>query len=302
MATRVTRSRRQLHDQQQEQQSRARWTPSLTKILADIMVDQVHRENRQNNSFGKKAWRHMCDEFYTKTGLQWDMEQLKNHYAALKRQYDTVKLILDRNDFSWDESTGSIVAADQVWVKYIKEHPDAEPLKSGGCPIFKELCTIFAEPATNGKHDYSTVCVGGVPSALVYMEPLSMHHEESSSESGGAEDVDDHETIQPTTPTTTSNRKRGRKGIDDAIAGAILEMAASSKLRAAAIKQRNTRYSIANCIKELDVMQGVDQQLYFAALDLFNKPIARETFLSLKGNKRLTWLLGKCSVVPNTVG
>lgn len=119
MASRVTRSRRQ-PTQQQEQQSRARWTASLTKTLADLMIDQVQKGNRHKNSFGKKAWRYMCDEFYKKTGLKWDKEQLKNRYAVLRRQYVTVRSLLDQSDFSWDESSGTIIAKDEAWTEYFK--------------------------------------------------------------------------------------------------------------------------------------------------------------------------------------
>ena len=91
------------------------------------------------------------------------------------------------------------------------------------------------------------------------------------------------------------NRKRGRRRIDDAIAGAILHMAAASKLRTATINRINARYSIADCIKELDRIQGIEQEVYFAALDLFNKATAREIFLSLKEDKRLIWLRAKCA-------
>lgn len=119
MASRVTRSRR-LPPQQQEQQPRARWTTSLTKILADLMVHQVHQGNKQSNSFNKKAWKYICDEFHSKTGLKWDKEQLKNRYSVLRRQYSTVKSIIEHSDFSWDESTGSIMAKEEVWAEYIR--------------------------------------------------------------------------------------------------------------------------------------------------------------------------------------
>ncbi|KAL5099584.1 hypothetical protein RYX36_003911 [Vicia faba] len=277
MAGHMTRSRRL--ETQQLEQSRAKWTTSLTKILADLMVDQVHKGHKQNNSFNKKAWKHICDGFYNKTGLKWDRDQLKNRHSVLRRQYAIVKSILDQGEFVWDEATGSIRADDEIWAEYIKNHPDAEPLKSGGCPIFKELCTIFSEPTTNGKHEFLAT------------------PEESSSESDDEEDSNYHPTVQTTTPTATCNsRKRGRKGVDDAIAEAILEMASASKMRATAIEKRNSKYSIADCIKELDLMQGVDQRIYFAALDVFNKPNAREIFLSLKKNKRLPWLHRRCAV------
>lgn len=178
-------------------------------------------------------------------------------------------------------------------------HPDAETLKYSGCPIYKELCMIFSEPATNGKHNLLAEHDRGTTPSVPCAEPLSMHQEESSSDSDEVDDIaDDHNTTQPATPCTTGNRKRGRRGIDDAIAGAIMEMAAASKLRTAAIQQCNARYTIADCINELDEMQGVDEQVYLAALDLFNKPNAREIFLSLKGEKRLIWLRGKCATYP----
>ena len=118
MASRPTRSRRLPPRQQPEQQSRAKWTTPLTKILVDLMVDQVHKGNRQNHSFGKKAWKSISDDFHKKTGLKWE-EQLKNRYAVLRRQYSIVKLLLDQSDFKWDETTGTIMAADEVWDRFI---------------------------------------------------------------------------------------------------------------------------------------------------------------------------------------
>lgn len=125
MASRVTRSRRKQQEQQQsspqqEQQSRAKWTTLLTKILADLLVEQVHQGNRHNNSFNKRAWKSMCDDFYNQTGLKWDKEQLKNRFGVLRRQYVLVKSLLDRTDFTWNESTGNVIGNDEAWVDFIK--------------------------------------------------------------------------------------------------------------------------------------------------------------------------------------
>ena len=130
-----------------------------------------------------------------------------------------------------------------------------------------------------------------------------MPHQESSPESEEADDVvDNQDTGQPATPSMTGVRKRGRKGVDATIAEAILEMAAGSKLRTTAMQRCHAKYTMTQCIKELDEMVGVDKKLYFAALDLFNKPIARETFLSLKGEKRLTWLCCKVHCISHAIG
>ncbi|KAJ9672784.1 hypothetical protein PVL29_026135 [Vitis rotundifolia] len=169
------------------------------------MVDQVRKGNRQNNSFGKKAWKYMYDDFFKKTGLKWDKE----------RQYVIVKSLLDQSDFNWGENTGIITAKDEAWDNYIKEHPDAESMRSIGCLIYKQLCTIFSESGANGTNEQSAEHKEGIPYEYPCPEPLSMHREESSSYS----------------------RKRGRRGIDNVIAGAILEMAVASKLRTVAIRQ-----------------------------------------------------------------
>lgn len=120
MASRSTRSRRPTTPRQQpEPQSRAKWTASLTKVLANLMVDQVHKGNKQNNTFGKKAWKCICEEFHKNTDLNWDKEQLKNRYAVLRKQFVITKSLLDEPDFKWDEPTGAIVATNEAWNKYI---------------------------------------------------------------------------------------------------------------------------------------------------------------------------------------
>ncbi|XP_004495445.1 uncharacterized protein [Cicer arietinum] len=101
-------------------------------------------------------------------------------------------------------------------------------------------------------------------------------------------------------PSGSSGRKRSRKATGDAIVDAMLEIAAASKMRASIILKNEDRFSISKCIKVLDELQGVDERVYFHALDLFeNSFSAREIFVSLKGEKRLPWLQGKCSVLSS---
>ncbi|GMG99866.1 hypothetical protein Nepgr_001706 [Nepenthes gracilis] len=115
--------------------------------------------------------------------------------------------------------------------------------------------------------------------------------------SGSGDDInmiDGLNKRQSTMPSSSGpSRKRSRKATGDAIVDAMLEIAAASKMRAAAILNNEDRFSISKCIKVLDEMQGVDQRLYFLALDLFENPDARETFISLKNERRLMWLQRK---------
>ncbi|XP_006403932.2 uncharacterized protein LOC18021068 [Eutrema salsugineum] len=103
-------------------------------------------------------------------------------------------------------------------------------------------------------------------------------------------EYDDAAAFCPPTP-----KRRRISGVEAAIADAILEMAAASKLRTSALTQLASRFSLSECIRELDQIHGLEENVYFAALEFFNNSSARETFLSLKSDLRLAWLQWKCS-------
>ncbi|OIT07098.1 PREDICTED: uncharacterized protein LOC109225017 [Nicotiana attenuata] len=129
-------------------------------------------------------------------------------------------------------------------------------------------------------------------------DPALVDEDASSGSGGDLNMLDGNNKHQPVTPNS-GRRKRGRKATGDAIVDAMLEIAAASKMRAAAIMRNEERFAISKCIKVLDEMQGVDQSIYFFALDLFENPNARETFISLKNERRLTWLQCKFNTSAN---
>ncbi|MED6148920.1 hypothetical protein PIB30_118338 [Stylosanthes scabra] len=132
----------------------------------------------------------------------------------------------------------------------------------------------------------------GVAVAMTYAD------EDGSSGSGDDAIMLDGRKRHAGVPSGTGgSRKRGRKAAGSAIVDAMLEIAAASKMRASAIMKSEDRFSISKCIKLLDETQGVDDRIYFLALDLFeDHPNAREVFISLKDERRLPWLLGKFGV------
>lgn len=124
---------------------------------------------------------------------------------------------------------------------------------------------------------------------------------EASSGSGEeANMLDGQNKHQGATPHS-GRHKRSRKATGDAIVDAMLEIAAASKMRAAAMMKSEERFTISKCIRILDEMQGVDQNLYFYALDLFENPSAREIFISLKSERRLAWMQGKFRASTSSV-
>ncbi|KAL5753419.1 hypothetical protein ACOSQ2_023926 [Xanthoceras sorbifolium] len=88
--------------------------------------------------------------------------------------------------------------------------------------------------------------------------------EDGTSASGDdANMLDGHSKRQPVTPSSSGRRKRSRKTAGDAIVDAMLEIAAASKMRAAAIMKNEERFSISRCIKVLDEMQDTSASMDF---------------------------------------
>ncbi|KAI4326177.1 hypothetical protein MLD38_031515 [Melastoma candidum] len=105
--------------------------------------------------------------------------------------------------------------------------------------------------------------------------------------------IDGHDGHPAGNPSISGQKKRGRKAHGDAIVDAMLEIAAASRMRANAILRNEYHFSISKCIKLLDEMHGVDQNIYLHALELFENSTAREcvncvTFWVsfMKGTKR----------------
>lgn len=139
---------------------------------------------------------------------------------------------------------------------------------------------------TNGKHE----------TMLPYFARLEETELLSQAKTEFSSEYDDAAAACP----PTSKRKRRSRGVEAAIANAIFEMAAASKLRTTALTQLRSRFSLAECIRELDQFHGLAENVYFAALEFFNNPSARETFLSLKSDMRLAWLQWKCNAASHT--
>ncbi|XP_051136496.1 L10-interacting MYB domain-containing protein-like [Andrographis paniculata] len=288
MDSRTTRSRKaHMAQQQAENQSRAKWTASLTKTLADLMVEQIQKGNKSNRSFSKKGWKLICDNFRSQTGYWWDNDQLKSRYVALRKQYINVSTLLSYPDFQWDEANSAIIATDAAWDKYIREHHDAENLRIAGCPIYNQLRTIFAETGTGSKKQNGSSREPDNISSL-NLSPIPTRQ--------AAAEVEEQSPSESEKYADQYSRKRCRRGgIEDSLAKGILKMAGATKLHTEAINSLNSKFPVSDCVRALDELQGIDDRIYLAALDLFNSRNARETFLTLRAEKQLGWLERKCS-------
>lgn len=184
-----------------------------------------------------------------------------------------------------------------------------ETVKVKDCPIYEQLCAIFTESAADGKYAQSshyeeldkavgtnaagvTSCTeGGVSFAETPYSLSKPVQGNTSTPEKVTKNLVDRKKKRPYENQTPSLDQ----DTCDAMAEALLEMVAASRLRTVASTISDDKYSITNCIRALDVIEGIDQKLYLSALDLFESSSLRETFISLKSDQlRLAWIIGKC--------
>ncbi|XP_027363305.1 uncharacterized protein LOC113870933 isoform X2 [Abrus precatorius] len=142
------------------------WTPSMTRYLVDLMLEEVRKRNRINYVLNNQAWSEMTVLLKERFGTQFDKDYLKNCCKGLENIYQDLRSLLDQKGFSWDETQQMITAYDGVWDVYIKEHPYANYYRNHRKPNYNDLCLIYGNSETKltcnlanqnfGYKDYST--------------------------------------------------------------------------------------------------------------------------------------------------
>lgn len=101
-------------------QTNTDWKPPMDRFFLKLMLDQLGKGSKTNNSFKKQAWKDMVTLFNAKFGSQYRKSFLKQLYKKLLKYYTDVRSILAIKGFYWDEKEQMIVADDDVWDNYIK--------------------------------------------------------------------------------------------------------------------------------------------------------------------------------------
>ncbi|XP_047321637.1 L10-interacting MYB domain-containing protein-like isoform X2 [Impatiens glandulifera] len=299
-------SNAQMDSESKQERLRTRWTPALDKVFADLVVEQFQEGNRTNTVFDKKTWTRIRDEFNKRTDLNFNNKQLRKHLDVLRMRYDSVKSSFMRNNFVLEDATS--VGFD-LWDDLGAQPKPGGSTKIKDCPIYEQLCLIFADSGADGKYaqsshfeDLEKLTANG-DSCQENGTPVSKNLPLIKYEPGSTCAVQsimkivlDRKRKRLSENGYSSEQTKKNGETYGSMAKAMMDMVAASKsIPVAMAKKQESKFSITNCVKLLDEMEGVEPPLYFAALDLFEDPVLRETFLSLNSNiLRLNWVRAKC--------
>ncbi|XP_049360465.1 uncharacterized protein LOC125825175 [Solanum verrucosum] len=250
--------RRRVHDPAEDVWSSPNWPPRIEKMFVGSLVEEMkyHLDVMPSN-FHDQAWENVVKDLNQCSDWNFNKAELKKHLSILRKRYRIVKPLYDHGGFGWNNRRKMVVVDDSVWDEYIKVHPEITPYRKYGCPIYKELCHIFTRPKATGEFAVSSMDPGSNPS-----------------------ERNKHKLTEP--PKSGSN-KRNSVGPNNPKRSKSSDMDQNQN-------QKDDPYSIANCVVALNDTPGVDRRLYNAAMDLFENKNWRETFVTMKMDKRLSWL------------
>lgn len=96
------------------------WTPAMNRHLIDLLLDQALGGNKIGHVFMPEAWSQIVAMFNFKFGYHYYEDALNSQARHLRGQYKDIKILLEQNGFSWDDTREMVVAEDYVWDAYMK--------------------------------------------------------------------------------------------------------------------------------------------------------------------------------------
>ncbi|KAL5558247.1 hypothetical protein UlMin_034458 [Ulmus minor] len=250
---------------------RMEWTPQMEHYFIDLMLEQVQEGNKTSHTFNEQAWAHMLDSFSRRFGLECEKQALEDRYVCLKKQCHDINNLLNVDGFTWDGTQQMIMADDDVWEAYSKEHPDALS--------YRNICL-------SGYSDLSKICQNDVLDGRSSME--------RGNDGYFAEDIQmsEQQKRRPTTTSIDSKQPRKAQKTDEDMQNALSEMAGVVK-ELVSKKEKKNCHSIESAIDALQAIPDIDDDLLLDACDLLEDERKAKTFLALDVTLRKKWLLRK---------
>ncbi|XP_015874535.3 uncharacterized protein LOC107411462 [Ziziphus jujuba] len=279
----------------------ATWAASEEKIFIRLMVKEVQKGNRSSTTFTRKGWKNIEQEFCDRTCKRYNNSQFRNKFNQLRTRYHDFSKLLKEPGFSWDPMLNNVSASESVWESFIKANKKAKRFRKKGCAMFNDLGIIYGNLAVQ--------CKGVFPLSqypLVNEDHMDVEDSSTNATPSAFLDVDSNDnkdyTLQNTrgqrSPTPTSHvggKMDTRAGkIGDALkewADAMQETNITPPTsKRVDTSLRYSAFSITNCVKCLESIEGVDGGTYIKAIKMFKDADWREMFMAMSAERRLLWL------------
>lgn len=267
----------------------ATWTALEEKIFVHLMVNEVRKGNRSTTTFSRNGWKCIEHEFLGRTNKRYNNSQFRNKFNQLRTRYHDFSNLLREPGFSWDPVLNNITAPENVWEPYMKGNKNANRFRKKGCPMFNELGIIFGESIIKGKN---IVPIAQYPlideEDKLDFEDASTNATPSTFPNYTSSDGEDY-------PSQSTRRRQRSPTPSSYVGGKRVETGEAYKewtpsMMKVEMSPESSAFSITNCVKCLESIEGVDGSTYLKAIHMFKDVDWREMFMAMSAERRLVWL------------
>ncbi|KAF8226431.1 hypothetical protein L208DRAFT_1407059 [Tricholoma matsutake] len=162
-------------------------------ILLDVLIKQQKSGlQTSNGNFHTSAWME-AEKALAKTemhtgGAPKSVSCCQNCWAALKKDYASVKKLKEMSGFGWDDTKRAVTAPNEVWDKLLEKHPKLGKWRSKGFPLFDDMADLVDGTYTTGTNVYHPG-----------------HDNTPKKSDSGSSDDDGQPSTQSIDPTLTNN-------------------------------------------------------------------------------------------------
>ncbi|XAR59720.1 hypothetical protein NMG60_11015664 [Bertholletia excelsa] len=289
----------------------ATWTASEEKLFIQLMVKEVFKGNRSSTTFSKEAWKLIEHEFCEKTNKRYNNSQFRNKFNQLRIRYNEFSKLAKEPGFSLDPMHTALIASDAVWEAHIKVNKYAKRFRKKGCPMYNELGIIYGDPTVDYKDAIPLAQYPMVSDYKLELEDESTNATPSAFPGDSSHDKDypSQSTKRKQRSPTPTSHIRGKREARAVMGDALKEWTEATvpsgtsdrkwvettKFMTPAINRleassQPSPFSITNCVKCLEAIEGVDASTYLKAIKMFKDVDWREMFMAMSAERRLVWL------------
>ena len=102
------------------ERGRALWAIENKKSFIYLCIEEVQIGGRPGSHLKASSWKKIITSFNKKTKLNYDQKQLKNMGDIMKKQYATLKQLLNQTGIGYNEDTHIVTMEAERWEEYLK--------------------------------------------------------------------------------------------------------------------------------------------------------------------------------------
>ncbi|KAM0896166.1 hypothetical protein ACQ4PT_023362 [Festuca glaucescens] len=278
--------------------SRASWSHSYERGLAEILVEHNVPVYRGQNGWVAEGWKSIASKFNSKfPSAQFTKQQIQEKEKDMKANYKAVRDARKQSGTGWDASLSMIIAEPIIWEKLKKDYPMVKRYEGKPFLLFPTLASLYEGSIATGDLNFLSIPIPSVDltgeeasptnsstNQLGTVNPLSSTHDAGQSSNMHGQEA------QPTTSISSGQkedepvRKRKQSQIVVVLNDYVdFKKQQNQKFMEEMKEPKQTdQFTIATCVAALETMEDLSIAEKSKALRLFKCQHNREIFLNTK--------------------